>query len=544
MPTQFYRRSRNGCVTCRAARIKCDEAHPLCKQCERRGVACGGYKVKLKWVEASDVSPGSQASAKSVVKPRSSLAICPSSKTAKAIQYKKLANSSTALIRNPTTGPRLHSSSDVFIFTHWSKSLPDLVYPNPEEYVSVREPYLAFVWQQDSILLPAVLAAGASHLFALGVVTQEEVLERKQRALGQMVACVQQQKRLPPTETQHKLPLYVSEEAIAASLALIGLEIMQGSDTCIIRPLIRGTRAQLEERILLLQAMSDGSQLEKPTPMMSVNIKMLAYMDALCCVPCARKPVFDRQFWQSMVLPHCSTSAKRYPDIVFGYTTDILPLMGDSGALVEDFFSGGITPESFVLSRYCLLQDLNTCCRELPAAVQQPFCEGADSDTLESHRIRTGNACIAAALSFGLATQIFLLRADDGDSSTTWTDQPLKQSLALVEQLSEAVLAVPVDTFASTMMIWPMFVLGCETMPVSSRRHQVELRLEKMLEKNGLLNISVALELLRNRIWKIDGVQQGIKSDEKSPSTTGTRSYSQSDWVRYCWAEKLELCAA
>lgn len=184
-----------------------------------------------------------------------------------------------------------------------------------------------------------------------------------------MVACVQQQKKLPPTETQHKLPLYVSEEAIAASLALIGLEIMQGSDTCIIRPLIRGTRAQLEERILLLQAMSDGSQLEKPTPMMSVNIKMLAYMDAVCCIPCARKPVFDRQFWQSMIQPHCSTSA-RYPDIVFGHTTDILPLMGDSGALVEDFFSGATTPESFVLSRYCLLQELNACCRELPEAVQ------------------------------------------------------------------------------------------------------------------------------------------------------------------------------
>lgn len=65
-----------------------------------------------------------------------------------------------------------------------------------------------------------------------------------------------------------------------------------------------------------------------------------------------------------------------------------------------------------------------------------------------------------------------------------------------------------------------------------------------MLEKNGLLNISVALELLRNRIWKIDGVQQEVKSDEKSPTPEGTRPYLQSDWVRYCWAEKIELCAA
>lgn len=36
-------RSRRGCVDCRKARIKCDEVHPECGTCHRRGYICRGY---------------------------------------------------------------------------------------------------------------------------------------------------------------------------------------------------------------------------------------------------------------------------------------------------------------------------------------------------------------------------------------------------------------------------------------------------------------------------------------------------------------------
>ncbi|KAI9763405.1 MAG: hypothetical protein M1840_000536 [Geoglossum simile] len=42
-------KSRNGCVTCRAKRLKCDETKPSCQQCHKRGVQCGGYKKDFKW---------------------------------------------------------------------------------------------------------------------------------------------------------------------------------------------------------------------------------------------------------------------------------------------------------------------------------------------------------------------------------------------------------------------------------------------------------------------------------------------------------------
>ncbi|KAL8802361.1 MAG: hypothetical protein Q9182_003850 [Xanthomendoza sp. 2 TL-2023] len=42
-------KSRNGCTTCKAKRLKCDESKPSCVQCQRRNVICGGYKKDFKW---------------------------------------------------------------------------------------------------------------------------------------------------------------------------------------------------------------------------------------------------------------------------------------------------------------------------------------------------------------------------------------------------------------------------------------------------------------------------------------------------------------
>ncbi|KAF2493261.1 hypothetical protein BU16DRAFT_75243 [Lophium mytilinum] len=50
----MQRRSRTGCVDCRRAKVKCDEAVPTCGTCERRGRRCQGYAFdrrtrNIKW---------------------------------------------------------------------------------------------------------------------------------------------------------------------------------------------------------------------------------------------------------------------------------------------------------------------------------------------------------------------------------------------------------------------------------------------------------------------------------------------------------------
>lgn len=42
-------KSRNGCITCKGKRLKCDESKPTCEQCRKRNVQCGGYSKAFKW---------------------------------------------------------------------------------------------------------------------------------------------------------------------------------------------------------------------------------------------------------------------------------------------------------------------------------------------------------------------------------------------------------------------------------------------------------------------------------------------------------------
>lgn len=48
-PKPKQSKSRNGCTTCKAKRLKCDEIKPSCHQCQKRKVTCGGYKKDFKW---------------------------------------------------------------------------------------------------------------------------------------------------------------------------------------------------------------------------------------------------------------------------------------------------------------------------------------------------------------------------------------------------------------------------------------------------------------------------------------------------------------
>ncbi|CAL3972975.1 unnamed protein product [Diplocarpon coronariae] len=54
-------KSRNGCMTCKAKRLKCDETKPACEQCHKRSVACGGYKKDFKWRPFEETTFSSKA---------------------------------------------------------------------------------------------------------------------------------------------------------------------------------------------------------------------------------------------------------------------------------------------------------------------------------------------------------------------------------------------------------------------------------------------------------------------------------------------------
>lgn len=45
---RYEKRSKNGCITCKQNRVKCDEIHPLCTRCSNRNLQCT-YQKRILW---------------------------------------------------------------------------------------------------------------------------------------------------------------------------------------------------------------------------------------------------------------------------------------------------------------------------------------------------------------------------------------------------------------------------------------------------------------------------------------------------------------
>lgn len=72
-------KSRNGCITCKQKRLKCDELKPSCMNCLKRNIECGGYSTRFKWIEPSSVRKPS-TSAASILRKSSDVNQVPESK--------------------------------------------------------------------------------------------------------------------------------------------------------------------------------------------------------------------------------------------------------------------------------------------------------------------------------------------------------------------------------------------------------------------------------------------------------------------------------
>ncbi|KAG5814179.1 hypothetical protein H9Q74_002744 [Fusarium xylarioides] len=48
-PRKPRTKSFSGCWTCRAKHVKCDEAKPECNRCQKAGIECEGYGVRISW---------------------------------------------------------------------------------------------------------------------------------------------------------------------------------------------------------------------------------------------------------------------------------------------------------------------------------------------------------------------------------------------------------------------------------------------------------------------------------------------------------------
>ncbi|KAL2830274.1 fungal-specific transcription factor domain-containing protein [Aspergillus cavernicola] len=115
-------KSRNGCITCKAKRLKCDESKPTCLQCKKRSVECGGYKKDFKWRSFGEGNVPGRSAAPRVKKGSSS------PPAGNAVPYSRRSAESQA--------HGIEAGSSLF-----QKSSPKDIYPkNPSQSLGKKDP--------------------------------------------------------------------------------------------------------------------------------------------------------------------------------------------------------------------------------------------------------------------------------------------------------------------------------------------------------------------------------------------------------------------
>lgn len=485
----------SGCATCRAARIKCDEGKPQCETCRHRKVICGGYVQNLKWID-QNYEPGRrshQRQESGFISPKST----PSCNT----------KVSSSVARNPRLGPALQSQADFYILEYWDRYMPRLSLVNPGVHFQIQGCQRALLWDSESILLPAILAHGASHLAARQLLSQVEALHRKQVALETMT-------RSLPKLLGRQSGLSLS--FVSTSMTLSAIELSRGGDAQAIVPHIRATFSHV---VSSLEIDGQPSAKEGQDELLKMRITQMCYFDTMCCVPCARRPVVPRTFWNDFVLPFLETGlSKSQPDLFFGFGFRIFPLIGEAAALAEDLFESQVASGQFMISQDKILSDLECAMDRIPAMVECPCPDEATEDSIQ---LQNHNGCVLAARAHAVATQIFLMRADPAGIAC------MKEKIGIalqVNQLRDLVYSILPSLNAATMMLWPLFVLGCET-PVGTQRCVFEEHVDSMLAERWFLNIASTIDALREVVWKLG-------------------SSEQENWAWHCWRARISLCLA
>jgi hypothetical protein len=441
--------------------------------------------------------------------------------------------------RSPRVGPQIESPVDALLLTHFLQSLPLLIYPNPDRSIAIIQHQTQLLYETDSVLLPAALTAAAANLATAGLVSQVDFLQRKQKALRHLSTSLQvsTQKNLGGSDWCRGAPPNVKDSAIAASVALATIQGIEGTSFAQSISMIRGslTLLQMRSQSLWSASAKKASSSENPRqaldPFLGMQMKMMVYFDIMLCVPYPQPPLVDTSFWGTYVLPlvEQNSLANGRPDDVFGYCTDIFKLIGEAAVLINGFFGGALPLDTFQQDRQLILRKLEVACDELPEPHE--ILESNPPASTGSVQIRTHNSCIFAAIAHALATKIFLLRADFGacnddlqpETRVISTQEKIEK---LAQALSCAIDCVPIDTSAATILLWPLFVLGCEAVDSAEAQQRVEGLLRAMLAKENILNITICLDALKERIW--------VKKD----------AFRRIGWARHCWQEKIQMCLA
>jgi len=315
----------------------------------------------------------------------------------------------------------------------------------------------------------------------------------------------------------------------------------QGVDVRSFRGFLQGTTTLVMERHKYADDLGPGNRClaELDSTQFVLTKRMLAYFDIFSCLPCVRPPILHERYWlidESCIAEENIDGSGLDP--VMGCFPAVIGFIGRSAALVHALFGGQIKMSQYLITRDDLLRLLATWKPLEPVSPKEfPY-----SSSLESMR-EEYQICLSAGKAHSLATQIFLHR-------TTNFVQNSEEVQLLTRSLCDAILEVGVSSVSTTVMLWPLWVLGCESYNTEFRNEVVAPMFSALVRRQGFSNISQCFKTLQEQIWILRSVpineaaQNYVELEDFNTLDHDNTGWYQSQWARYCWEEKVELIFA
>lgn len=517
-----------GCLTCRSLHAKCDERKPACSRCVERRIVCGGYSQPLRWVDQG----------RSRTKRR------------QPIDSIDLRTSSEL---SPFSPPRLRCT-DAILLEHWLTVTVPQACLDPAASTRLRNMYLDMVYHPKRIALHAILAVSAAHMHSLGLTGEHDLVLARQRSLNSMIIELDsftddkntaQSFNLPHSPEPHLPSPALGDASIMAAILLLGPEFINADHRqgpCRVRWLLQGARTLIMERHRYfgchcpsIHPARSEAQFSLDSPVFISSVRSLAFTDIITCVPYARKPYIGKKYWLESALVDTREGLRNCrPDPDLGYSAWTLSLLGDCATLIKELYAHSISQQVFSMRQATLFGQLEDNAIELQRVDSERGDQSPAMAIPDSHAAMTAHKYnIAATVCHTISAQIFLLRSMDFDAKSN-------RVIRLRQALYESISTIPMEHSAATPMLWPLWVLGCESYPGTTcpSRCDITTLLQRLYKSQNMKNVEQCLDRLRCDIWR-EGCPESTDIRDKQ-----LKPEDQSNWVKRCWEEKIELLLA
>ncbi|OHF02889.1 hypothetical protein CORC01_01647 [Colletotrichum orchidophilum] len=508
------RRSRNGCIDCRKAKVKCDEIRPSCGTCARRRLVCQGYKTQPGAAQHARHSPSSLlavAAAATGKEPAS--ASGPASKSPGALSVTVSAGSTNS---SPTTlvgqsASTASNRSTLALDTRTFSLLPPGSVPAADqpylelyfnrhpfellighEFVCEMNANIVMMLQQDPVVIADTISAiGYSYDVGSSSAALLPVLNRRAKILANL-------RNMKPST-------HYFEEALFLLLGLCAMELVT-----LAQPGHHATIPTVLSNVasLISHHVSTGGDVSSVA---RYYLRALARQDLVVSLIQLRRPRIPSYVWLE------NEAAK--PDRLLGYTVTLMPLLEELCTMAEEIRNQILQPAfPNTLLGSTLPSPITP--EEGGGSSSPPVCldgwldAGYDNLALRADslrlRLESWKPTIADSLSFRSARKFRAQAACYCAGALLYLHRlfHLPGSSAAEEADAEALsrahdvmLYTSGPPSESKMLLWPVFMAACEMLDADDRATVLDV-----FDAIGTHRKTVTVErtkmFVEERVWK------------------------------------------